>query len=74
MSTLHIVETKTGNLLPDTIDRTGAASIAWMPNNSGFYYTRYPKKGDVPEGQERYNRHVFYHDLGTDPELSLIHI
>ena len=71
MSTLHIVETKTGNILPDTIDRTGAASIAWMPNNSGFYYTRYPRKGDVPEGQERYNRHVFYHDLGTDPETDL---
>jgi prolyl oligopeptidase len=68
MSTLHIVETKTGNPLPDTIERTRAASIAWSLNNSGFYYTRYPKKGDVPEGQERYNRHVFYHELGTDPE------
>ena len=68
MSTLHIIETKTGQLLPDTIDRTRAASIAWELDNSGFYYTRYPKKGDVPEGQERYNRHVFYHLLGTDPE------
>jgi prolyl oligopeptidase len=68
MSTLHIIETKTGNLLPDTIAQTRAASIAWMPNNSGFYYTRYPKKGDVPEGQERYNRRVFFHELGTDPE------
>jgi prolyl oligopeptidase len=68
MSSLHVVETKTGNLLPDTIERTRAASIAWSLNNSGFYYTRYPKKGDVPDGQERYNRHVFYHELGTDPE------
>ena len=68
MSTLHILETKTGNTLPDTIERTRAASIAWMPDNSGFYYTRYPKKGDLPAGQERYNRHVFYHELGTDPE------
>lgn len=67
MSTLHIIETKTGNALPDTIERTRAASIAWMPDNSGFYYTRYPKKGDVPEGQEVYNRHVFYHELGSDP-------
>ncbi len=67
MSTLHIVETKTGNLLPDTIERTRAASIAWSLDSSGFYYTRYPKKGEVPEGQERYNRHVFYHLLGTDP-------
>jgi prolyl oligopeptidase len=68
MSTLHIIETKTGNLLPDTIGQTRAASIAWMPNNSGFYYTRYPKKGDVPEGQEQYNRRVFFHELGSDPE------
>jgi prolyl oligopeptidase len=67
MSTLHIIETKTGTLLPDTIERTRAASIAWKLDNSGFYYTRYPKKGDVPAGQEMYNRHVFYHELGSDP-------
>jgi prolyl oligopeptidase len=68
MSTLHIIETKTGKALPDVIERTRAASVAWLLDNSGFYYTRYPKKGDVPEGQEMYNRHVFYHELGTDPE------
>ena len=68
MSTLHIIETKTGTILPDTIERTRAASIAWLPDNSGFYYTRYPKKGDVPAGQEMYNRHVFFHQLGDDPD------
>src|ERR1700682_234912 len=52
MSTLHLVVTKTGDPLPDTIERTRAASIAWKLDNSGFYYTRYPKKGDVPDGQE----------------------
>jgi prolyl oligopeptidase len=67
MSTLHIIETKTGTMLPDTIERTRAASIAWELDNGGFYYTRYPKKGDVAEGNEMYNRHVFYHELGTDP-------
>src|SRR5580693_767211 len=67
MSTLHIIDTRTGSVLPDTIERTRAASIAWSLDSSGFYYTRYPNKGDVPEGQERYNRHVFYHLLGTDP-------
>jgi prolyl oligopeptidase len=68
MSTLHIIETKTGTMLPDTIERTRAASIAWTLDNSGFFYTRYPKKGDVPDGQEMYNRHVFYHELSNDPE------
>jgi prolyl oligopeptidase len=65
MSTLHVIETSTGAELPDTIERTRAASIAWLHDNSGFYYTRYPKKGDVPAGQEMYNRHVFFHLLGS---------
>jgi prolyl oligopeptidase len=68
MSTLHIIETKTGAILPDTIERTRAASVAWKLDNSGFYYTRYPKKGEVPDGQEMYNRHVYYHELSNDPE------
>ncbi len=68
MSTLHVVETKTGTTLPDTIERTRAASIAWLHDNSGFYYTRYPKKGEVPAGQEMYNRHVFFHLLGSPVE------
>src|SRR5579864_3479956 len=66
-STLHIVETATGRLLPDSIPRTRGASIAWKIDNSGFFYTRYPKKGEVAEGQEVYNRHIFYHALGNDP-------
>jgi len=68
MSTLHIIETKTGTILSDTIERTRAASVAWLHDNSGFYYTRYPKKGDVPAGQEMYNRHVYFHVVGDDPE------
>ena len=67
MSTLHVIETASHKLLPDIIERTRAASVAWKPDNSGFYYTRYPRAGDVAAGQEVYNRHVFYHALGTDP-------
>ena len=67
ISTLRVLETASGTLLPDSIERTRAASLAWKPDNSGFFYTRYPKKGDVPEGQEVYYRRVFYHALGGDP-------
>ena len=68
MSTLHVIESKSGTILPDTIERTRAASIAWLHDNSGFYYTRYPKKGEVPAGQEMYNRHVYFHLLGSPVE------
>jgi prolyl oligopeptidase len=67
VSTLRVIETATGQLLPDSIERTRAASLAWKHDDSGFFYTRYPKKGDVAEGQEVYHRHVFYHALGGDP-------
>ena len=66
-STLRVVETATGKLLSDAIEETRAASVAWKLDDSGFYYTRYPKKGEVPSGQENYNRHIFYHQLGSDP-------
>ena len=66
-STLHIIETASGKTLPDTIERTRFASVAWKSDNSGFYYTRHPKKGDVPPGEEVYHVKVFYHVMGTDP-------
>ncbi|MBV9625179.1 MAG: S9 family peptidase [Acidobacteria bacterium] len=67
ISTLHVIETRTGNLLPDKIERTRAASIAWKPDDSGFFYTRYPQKGTVPPGEEAYHRQIYYHRLGSDP-------
>ncbi len=71
MSTLHIIETATHKTSPDTIARTRAASLSWKPDASGFYYTRYPKPGEVAAGHEMYNRHVFYHPLGGDPAHDL---
>jgi prolyl oligopeptidase len=65
ISTLHVIETATGKLLPDTIEHTRIAQVAWKKDNSGFYYGRNPKKGDVPEGDEAYYLHIFYHALST---------
>ena len=66
-STLHLIETAPAKILPDSIERTRFASVAWMKDSSGFYYTRHPKKGEVPAGEEVYHVKVFYHQLGNDP-------
>ena len=68
-STLRVVETDTGRVLPDEIPRTRFASVAWLADNTGFYYTRHPAVGSVPPDQENYNRHAFFHPLGADPSL-----
>ncbi len=65
-SVLHVLDVGTGQDLPDRINDCRAASVAWEPDGQGFYYTRYPKKGSVPAGEENYNRRVFHHRLGDD--------
>lgn len=66
ISTLQIVETATGRLLAEKIDRCRFADVEWLPDNSGFFYTKYPRPGDVPAGQEMYNRHVYFHKVGVN--------
>jgi prolyl oligopeptidase len=65
LSTLQVIETSSGKLLAEKIERTRAASVAWLPDSSGFYYTRYPHAGNVPSGEEMYHRRVFFHQLGS---------
>jgi prolyl oligopeptidase len=67
LSTLQMIEVSTGRLLPEKMERTRAASLAWLPDSSGFYYTRYPRPGEVPAGEEMYHRRVFFHALGAEP-------
>lgn len=66
LSTLQVIEADSGKLLPEKIERTRAASLAWLPDSSGFYYTRYPRPGDFPAGEEMYHRRVFFHALGSE--------
>jgi len=66
-SELRVLDLDQQSHLPDRISRMRAASLAWVPDGSGFYYTRYPAAEEVPAGEEHYHRSVFYHVLGKDP-------
>jgi prolyl oligopeptidase len=68
MSTLKVLDVATGRHLPDTITRTRACTVAWEPSGQAFWYVRYPAKGSVPPGDEMYNRKIYRHVLGSDPE------
>ena len=73
-SVLHVMDVTTGRQLPDRIPHTRAADVGWLPDDSGFYYTRYPAPGEVPGGEEHYHRALFFHRLGADPaEDRLVH-
>ena len=66
-SILHLLDLETLAALPDRIPDTRAAAVAWLPDASGFYYTRYPSPDSVPDGEAQYHRHVRFHRLGADP-------
>jgi prolyl oligopeptidase len=66
-SVLHVLDVDSGVARPDRIPHTRAADLAWLPDATGFYYTRYPAPGDAPEGEEHYHRAVHFHRLGSDP-------
>jgi prolyl oligopeptidase len=66
-SVLHLLDLETGRHLPDRIPHMRSAALAWLPDASAFYYTRYPAQDEVPPGEEHYHRAIYLHRLGTDP-------
>jgi prolyl oligopeptidase len=63
-STLRVLDVATGSLLADALPRTRAASVAWLPDGSGFAYTRYPDPTEVGDDEAGYHRTVWWHRLG----------
>jgi prolyl oligopeptidase len=49
-SNIKFIESATGKILSDELYVGRGRSLAWLPDGSGFYYQRFPRKGTVPEG------------------------
>jgi prolyl oligopeptidase len=71
-SELRVLEVENGHHLADRIPRMRAASLGWLPDATGFYYTRYPAPGEVAPGEEHYHRAIYFHRLGDDPEADAL--
>lgn len=70
---LYVMDVERKELLPDVIpgDVNPVAHawhttnrVAWLPDNSGFYYTRCPS--DMPAGEARFHHKLYFHQLGDD--------
>ncbi|MCK4695024.1 MAG: hypothetical protein KAT74_04645, partial [Candidatus Cloacimonetes bacterium] len=65
---VRIMEIETKKILPDTLRGRKQYVTSWLPDNSGFYYSACPLKGEVPEGEENYWRSIYFHKLGTSAD------
>ncbi len=61
----RVREVATGADLPDRITFTKFTGISWAPDESGFYYSRYPLDAQG-RGDDQKAVSVHFHALGTD--------
>ncbi len=62
---VHLINTASGEKLPDVLQWVKFATLAWKPDNSGFYYNRLPQPGSVPPEDQNNHIKVYWHALGT---------
>ncbi|MCA9138552.1 MAG: S9 family peptidase [Planctomycetales bacterium] len=65
--TWKVRDTASGKDLDDVIHWVKFSSVAWLPDNSGFYYSRYqqPDEGSELTGTNE-NQRMYFHAIGTD--------
>ena len=67
-STLHVIETATRTIRPDTIDRAQFAGVSWAPDGASFFFARLPASSAAARPEEQYaHMQVYRHRLGDDP-------
>lgn len=63
--TIHVRDTETGQDTDDLIQWCKFTGQAWLPDNSGFFYARYPAPGEMPNAAPSTHQRVYFHKLGT---------
>jgi len=62
---IHFLDVATRKPLPDVLKWCKFSSVAWLPDNSGFFYSRYPIPGTVDKrDQANFNR-LYFHKRGS---------
>jgi len=69
ITTLHIVDTRSGALLRDVIERAISVAPSWRSDGQSFYYFRTPKlPPNAPQSEKDTKGVARLHVLGRDPE------
>lgn len=65
---VHVYEVATGTKRPDTIPRVeviGFGDLVWDADNTGFFYTRFPRDGERPKEDLNFFPQIYHHQLGS---------
>lgn len=66
---LRVLNVETGEVLDDEIEWVKFSDLAWHPDGTGFYYSRFPAPEAGAEFQSlNFNQAVYFHRLGDAQE------
>jgi prolyl oligopeptidase len=57
-----------GEVIPHVNNGTAGGSMAFAPDNTGFWYTRYPRGTERPAEDAGFFQQVYFHKLGSKTE------
>jgi len=65
---VYVYDVATGKQVHEVIPRvnggTAGGDLAWSPDGSGFFYTRYPRGDERPDEDKDFYQQAYYHELG----------
>ncbi|MDO8572496.1 MAG: prolyl oligopeptidase family serine peptidase [bacterium] len=67
MAIMYIKGVDTGINLSEQIPRCRHSQISWLPDDSGFFYTKNPEPGTVPKNEEHLHTKIYFHKIGDNP-------
>lgn len=66
---VHIFDVSNGERVHEVIEYvnggTAGGDLAWLPDDSGFFYTRYPREGERAAEDANFYQQLWRHTLGT---------
>jgi prolyl oligopeptidase len=62
---IHLLDLETGQPFAEVIRWCKFATAAWLPDNDGFFYARYPAPNEMPDVPPSTHQRVYFHRLGT---------
>ncbi|HEX9933983.1 MAG TPA: prolyl oligopeptidase family serine peptidase, partial [bacterium] len=69
MGDVHLFESESGRQVGEVVERvnggTAGGDMAWLPDGSGFYYTRYPRSGERKNEDYHFYQQLWFHAIGT---------
>lgn len=72
MATLYVLDVDKKENTKEEIPRCRYSSVRWLRDDTGFFYTRNPREGEVPENEAHLHTKVYFHKIGDNVENDVL--